>query len=262
MPKLILVCLVAGLLTACRTSAQVAEPALCEVGSSVVDAMYLQSTGTSTRIDPTLLRASILFLEECPASVIPAFRQFADRGFTDHASELRHAWIEALRSAVQDSSNTDLRALLVAAEVRIARVSDQSLNEYLDGIFEGSSDNRAAGQRALEPLFERQALAILQEYAQCDGAGCFDASDNVLFFLATHPVAFFKAMHADSVHAANWLREVADESFAGISERGASREAARNALLKKLSETEAPEYERERRACEGTLRGIRYREVQ
>ena len=264
MTSAIVFCLAAGLLAPFPARAQSAESPLCEVGSSVVDLMYFESTAADERIEPTTLRASIIFLEECPASVVRTIRIMGTRGpFPDqnHVSELRHAWIEAVRSAAGDSSNADVRGLLAASRARVARVGDPSLSKYLDGIFDGIAHSGGVDRRALEHSFERQALAALQDYAQCDGVECLDASDNVLFLLGTHPIAVFKAMRADSVDATKWLRVVTDDSFAGIPERGESREAARRAVLKMLSETWAPGFEPELRSCENRLREIRYRPV-
>jgi hypothetical protein len=229
---------------------------LCDVGSSVVELMHFESTGGNARIDPAVLRASLVFLNECPAHVLPAIREFAKRD-----PGLRDAWIQALRSATRDTANTDVRRLLIGARVRVAGAADRSLKAYLRPVFEDLADDRAVNERSLEPVLERQALATLQVWAKCDGAGCVIASDNLLFLLGTHPIALVKAMRADSVDATKWLSLVADESFAGSPERGKSREAARRSVLKKLSETRAVGFERELRACEGTLRAIRYRPV-
>jgi len=254
MTRVAAVCLTAGLLAAWPAAALSAEPPLCKVGGSVVELMHLQSTGGGPGIDSNLVGSSLVFLKECPASVIPAFRQAAKAGFDP---ELRHKWIEAVRSATRDSSNIVVRGLLAVAREKVVRLGNDSLNEFLDGIL-GSADSIRVDHRSLESLLERQALATLKRHSECDGAGCYNASDDVLFLLGTHPVAVLKAMYADSVDATNWLGVVADQSFAGVAEQREVYEAARRAVLKKLSETNAPGLEREQRACEDTLRKIRY----
>jgi len=273
MPRLNAVFLTAGLLAGCPASAISQEPPLCEVGSSVIRLVYLHSTevgpdglvflhhtGAKTRVEAALVGSSLIFLEECPASFIPAFEEVAKAAFVPEP-ELRQAWIEAVRSAARDSSNTEVRGLLAVARERVALLGDPSLNEFLDGVFEGPVDTREVDKHALESLYERQALATLMQYSECDGAGCFNASDNVLFLLGTHPVAVFRAMRADSAAAAEWLQWVDTGSFWRISEYREIREAARRAVLEKLAETKAPGFEREQRACENTLREIRFREV-
>lgn len=233
------------------------EPPLCRVGSSIIELVHLHSTGAGTRVDPALVSSSLVFVAECPESVIPTFREVTGSGFDP---DLRDVWIEAVRSAAGDSSNTVVRGLLAVARERVAHLGDRSLDEFLDGIFEGSAEGGGMDRRALESLFERQAAATLGLYSECDGVGCFIASDNVLFLLGTHPVALFKAMRDDPEAARRWLYLVEDESFSGLPEDHEIYEAARRIVLRKLSETEAPGYERERRACEDTLRRIRFRE--
>ena len=206
-------------------------------------------------IDPIDLRTSIIFLTECPSSVIAAFGHYPEK------PELRRAWIDAVRAAARDSSDVDMRGLLAAARANVARVGDSSLSAYLDGIFDGLPRDGGGERSSLDSVLERQASATFKRYAKCDGAGCFNASDNVLFLLGTHPIAVFKAMRADSVNATRWLNQVADESFAGDPDRAKIRETARRDVLKKLSATLAPGFEREQRACEDTLDKIRYRAI-
>ncbi|MEJ2679809.1 MAG: hypothetical protein P8174_12175, partial [Gemmatimonadota bacterium] len=165
------VCLTAGLLAARPAATLSAEPPLCKVGSSVVELMHLQSTGGGAGIDPTVVGSSLNFLKECPASVIPAFRQAAKAGFDP---ELRRKWIEAVRSASRDSSDIVVRGLLAVTREDIARLGNDSLNEYLDGIL-ASADSIRVDHRSLESLFERQALATLAQFSECDGAGCYNA---------------------------------------------------------------------------------------
>ncbi len=257
MPRVTAACLMAALLAAWPAPALFAEPPLCKVGSSVVELVHLHSTWPDDRIDPTLVGSSLIFLLECPASVVPAFRAAEKAGFDP---ELRRKWVAAVRSAARDSSNIVVRGLLALATEKVARLGDRALNEFLDGIA-GLADSLRLEHRSLESLLERQALATLKQNSECDGAGCFNTSDDVLFLLGTHPVPVLKAMHADSVSAAQWLSSVADESFAGAPEAREGAEAARRAVLKKLSETRAPGFEREQRACEKTLSKIRYRTV-
>jgi len=261
----IVYCLAAGPLAPFAVGAQTAESPLCEVGRSVIDLMYFESSAADAQIAPATLRASILFLEECPASVLPAIRESAARGpwpAQDRMSTLRHAWIEAARTAARDSANADLRALLVAAKASVARVGNHVLSEFLDGIFDGVANGREAGAPSLEPAVQRLALAVLRDNANCDGAECYGASDDVLFLLGTYPTAVVMAMRSDSAGAAQWLANVAHESFSGIRELEESREGARRAVLKRLSETQAPGFEPELRACQDRLREIRYRPVE
>jgi hypothetical protein len=231
---------------------------LCDAGNSIVELMHFEFSPASDRhgpIDPVDLRSSIIFLAECPSSVIPAFGHFPEE------PELRRAWLDALRVAARDSSNFDMGLLLVAAEASVTRLGDRSLDEYLDGIFDDMPRDGGGEHPSFEPVLERQASATLERYGKCDGAGCFNASDNVLFLLGTHPIAVFKAMRGDSANATRWLKQVADESFAGDPDRAKIREAARQDVLKGLSATQAPGFEREQRACEDTLGKIRYRSV-
>lgn len=254
MPRPTAALFAAGLLMACPTSTTLARPPLCEAGSSIVHLLYLKSTGADPRIDPTLIGSSLIFLGECPESVVPAFSRFADQG-----PELRHAWIEAVRSAARDSANTEVRGFLAAASESVTRLGDPSLHEFLDEIFQDLPNGQGIDQRTLELLFERQALATLRQQSECDGEGCFYASDNVLFLLGRHPAAVFRAMHADPADAARWLRMVGDRSFAGPPEERDSREALRQAVLKNIVEVTVPGYEREQRASIDTLRRIRFR---
>ena len=254
MPRLTAALFVAGFLMARPTSATLAGPPLCKAGSSVVDLVYLKSTGADTRIDPTLIGSSLIFLRECPESVVPAFSRFADQD-----PELRHAWIEAVRSAARDSANMEVRGFLAAASESVTRLDDPSLRESLHEISQDLPDSQGIDQRTLELLFERQALATLRQHSECDGEGCFYASDNVLFLLGTHPAAVFRAMHADPADATRWLRVVGDRSFAGPLEERDSREALRQAVLKNIVEVTVPGFEGEQRASIDTLSRIRFR---
>jgi len=250
------VCLAAAFLAACAPGAKSQGSALCEAGKSALDLVYLQSTGPQARIQSTTLRASILFLAECPASVDASLRDFGE-----HERELRRAWFQALRAGARDTSSPDTRILLSEARTRVAQARNRSLKVSLDTVFEGL-DDRALERGVLAPAIDRQALATLQDYAKCDGVGCFDASDNLLFLLGTYPLSMAKGMHADSTDARKWLRLVADESFTGPPERSKRREAVRGALLAKLSGIKAAGFERELQACENRLGAIRYEPVQ
>lgn len=248
------ICLTAGILAVWPARAACAEPPLCKVGSSVVNLLYLQSTGAGTRIDPALVGSSLVFLAECPASVISAFSRFSDDD-----PDLWRVWIAAVRSAVRDSSNVEVRGLLTVAKERVARLGDRVLNHHLDGTFNDLAKRPGTDRVPLESLFDHQARATLKQHSECDGEGCSFASDNLLFLLGTHPVAVFSAMHADSVDAAHWLDVVGDESFAGPAEDRDNREAVRQIVLKRVAETSAHAFESERRASEETLRKIRFR---
>lgn len=252
--------LAATLLAPFPASAQAPEAPLCEVGGSVVELMYLQLLGAS-RIDQHTLQASLLYLGECPASVMRTFRearQWDPDAEGDPASRLRSAWLAAARSSARDSSIADVRELLFVARSRIDRVGNHALKEFLDGIFEGIPDSVRRDRRSLDGLFERQALAALKDHAKCDGAACSNTSDHVLFLLGTHPIAVLSAMRSDSADATQWLGDLAAQSFSGIHEYRKSREAARRAVLKKLSVTQVLGFQRELRSCEHTLRAIRY----
>jgi len=253
MRKLTAVFLTGGLLAARPACAISQELPLCKVGSSVVELLYLHSTGANTRVEPALVGSTLVFLQECPASVIPAFSRFSNS-----FPELRQAWIEAVRSAARDSSNTEVSGLLAVARERVAHLDDPSLNDFLDGIFESSTDTREMDWCALESLYERHARAALKQVVEGDGLGCFHASDIVRFLLGTHPVAVFRAMRADSAAAAEWLYLVPHRSLTGPPESREIREAARRAVIEKLAATKAPGFEREQRACEDTMREIRY----
>ncbi|HTR20869.1 MAG TPA: hypothetical protein VMH88_08450 [Gemmatimonadales bacterium] len=233
-----------------------AQSPICDVGSSVVELLYFQSTGANAKIDRAVLGSSIVFLKECPSSVIPAFEKLAA-----YDSALHGVWIDAVRSTAQDVSDSSTRLLLAAAKPGIAEVHDPALDAFLDGIFQSGASIQVE-THSLALAFERQALATLKQSASCDGAACFNASDNVLFLLGIQPIAVLKAMHADSVDGRKWLRTVADRSFAGDKERSASREAARRAILASLQQTSAPELEPEQSVVENVLRTIRYRPVE
>lgn len=252
MLRFIAVCSVAGLLSASSARAQIAKRPLCEVGSSAIELLEYSDT---TRFDPTDLRSSIIILAECPSNIIPAFKA------TDEPAELRIRWIDAVRSAARDSSNTDLRAFLARAQATVVRLGDSTLNKYLDGIFDGLATG-PIDQRSLDILFQRQAMVALREYGECGAAACYALSDYMLFLLGTHPIAVFKAMRTDSADVTEWLRSLAGDSFSGIHELRDSREAARRLVLATLAASRAPGFERERRACENTLRKIRYRVVE
>jgi hypothetical protein len=258
MPRRIVAWLSATLLAVSPVCAQSPERPLCDVGSSIVELIHFEVTPRKNErgpINPVDLRSSIIFLAECPSSFIRAFSDFPEE------AELRRAWIDAVRVAAGDTSNVDVRAFLVAAQVSVARLGDHTLNEYLDGIFDSLPRAKSGKGSPLEPLFERQAAATLTRYTQCDGAGCFDASDIVLFLLGTHPLSVLKAMRANADGATRWLRKVADESFAGDPDRRDSREAARRDVLRRLLAVNASGFETEQRACEDTLARIRYRAV-
>ena len=247
-------CFCAGLLLASPARPQIATRPLCEVGRSALELLLFWGT----RVDSTALRSSIIYLAECPSSIIPVFSKLTK--FPVEPAMPR-AWIEAVRSAARDSSNTDLRAFLTIAQASVARLNDRSLSRYLDGIFQGGVPG-PLNQRSLDSLFERQAVATLTSYARCGAASCYDLSDIVLFLLGTHPIPMLRAMRVDSVDASNWLHSVAGDSFAGDPEGRDSWEGARRAVLATLAATRAPGFERQRHACESTLRGIRYRAVQ
>lgn len=251
--------LVACILVAPPARAQSVGSPLCKAGASVVELMLFSSPGQFVQSE---LRTSIIFLAECPSSVIPAFKEVSEDESSEQASGLRQAWIDAVRSASRDPSDSDLRAFLAVAEAKVTRIGDHSLTDYLTGIFDGLPNRRSVAQRPMGPLFDRQALAVLRGYAECGAAACYKASDNILFLLGNHPISMLKAMHADSVDARNWLSSVADDSFSGIAQLRNTREAIRRAVLKKLSLTRADGFERERRACEDALRSIRYRTVE
>ena len=256
MQRIALAYLAAGLVAVWPANESRAEPPLCDVGASVVELAHLQSTGGGPGIDLTVVGASLIFLRECPASVIPAFSEAADAGFDPM---LQRKWIKAVRSAVLDSSNAVVRSLLISAHERVVQLDDRSLDEFLDGIFGVLRESQGIEPDSLETVLERQAAATLRQHAECDGAGCFNTSDNVLFLLGTHPLAMLKAMSADSAAAEGWLHVVADQSFVRAPEKRGVRESARRAVVSKLSETEAPGLERQRRACEETFRRIRFR---
>lgn len=242
-------------LAACAPSAKSQESPLCNVGRSILDLAYLQSSGADARIQPSILRASLVFLAECPKSVIPALREFGE-----HEAAFRQAWLRAIRSAAHDTSEVDARVLLALAKPRLTEESARAIKEYLDPAYDGL-DDRVVDSRTLARLMDNQALASLRAYSQCDGVGCFDASDNLLFMLGTYPVALAKAMRSESADARKWLRLVGDQSFSGDPERARIREAARRSLVSRLSRIKAVEFEPELRACENTLRSIRYEPV-
>ena len=255
MLRFIAACLVAHLLLAPSASAQRAGSPLCKIGSSAIELLQFSYT---TQFDPIDLRSSIVFLAECPSSIIVAFK--AATAPTEPTT-LQGRWIRAAQTAARDSSGIDLRVFLAEAQAAVERLGDSTLNAYLDGLFDGLT-TRPVKRPALDSLLERQALAVLREYAECGAAACYSLSDNMLFLLGTHPMTVLRAMHTDSADATKWLSSLADGSFSGVHELRDSREAARRKVLATLSETWAPGFERERRACENALRKVRYRVVE
>ena len=260
MPRVAVVCLSAALLAGSPAGAQSPGWALCEVGRSALELIHFESAAgfnppVHGKINPIDLRSSIIFLAECPSSVMPAFSHF------DEEPELHRAWIAAVQAATRNSSSVEDRGFLAAAEASVKHQNDHSLNQFLDGIFGGLAHSGHGSGPSLDSLLEQQALATLKRHAECDGAGCFDASDNVLFLLGTHPLAVLRAMRSDSIGAASWLSAVKGESFAGPPDRSESREAARRAILSVLSAVKAPGLEPEQRARVDTLTKVRYRAV-
>lgn len=253
-----LMCLgcIAGILLSRQSDRVRTAPSICEVGSSIVDEMNLQVTA-GKHIEPVVLGGSLTFIEACPAALMPAFKRLSN----DEQS-VRHAWIVALQSAAGSQEGSDLRGLLSAAKKSVDRVGDESLVRYLDGAFDILRSSGNGDGPSFDSLVQNQAVASFQSYSQCDGAVCFDASDNLLFLLATHPAAFFKAMRADQGDAKKWLRELGDMSFARLPSERKNREAARSAVLAKVSEVMVSGFTSERHACESTLRQIRFREWQ
>ena len=128
--KLMLGCYMIGLLLAFPTRSMCADPPLCDLGATVVEQMNLQFTAGG-RIDPVVLAGSIAFVKECPASLIPAFRQFAD-----NEQNLHRSWIEALKSGAKIPANTELREFLAVAKRSVDHDGSALLKAYLDGVFE------------------------------------------------------------------------------------------------------------------------------
>jgi hypothetical protein len=253
MPKLILVCFVIGLLLASPPRAMCAGTPLCELGASVIEQMNLQLIAGG-KIDPTALTGSIAFVEECPSTVIPAFRRFAD-----NEQKLRHSWIDALKSGSQNPNNTELNEFLAAAKRNVDHDGNVAFKVYFDGIFETSRKAQGRYQPTVGHLFEQESLTTLKQFPRCDGAECYDVSDFLLFLLGTHPNAFFRAMHADEADATKWLSQLGELSFAGDPSESRRRDSIRRFLLQKISKLQTNEFLREKYQCEDSLRQIRFR---
>lgn len=253
MPKLILVCYIVGLLLALPTRTLCAEPPLCGLGASIVEQMNLL-VAAGDKLDPIVLTGSVAFVEECPASVIPAFRRFAinEKG-------LHHSWIEALRSAAEMPANGDLREFLAAAKESIDHNGNASVREFLDGIFEVSGRAQVKHRLPVDRLFGRLSLATLRQFPRCEATECYDVSDFLLFLLGTHPAAFLGAMHADQPDAAKWLSQLGDLSFVGYPSDRQRCDSIREFLLERISKLETTEFPREKYECENVLRQIRFR---
>lgn len=253
MPKLISLCYLVVLLLALPTRATSAEPQLCGLGASVVEQMNLE-VAAGDKIDPVVLAGSAAFVHECPSSVIPAFRRFAD-----NEQKLRHSWVEALQSASEVPANGDLRGFLMAAKMSADRDGSTALKEFLDDIFKVPSEAQGKHLLPAGRLFEHLSLATLTQFPRCDAAACYDVSDFLLFLLGTHPAAFLAAMHADQTGAKKWLSQLGDLSFAGYPSEAQRRDSIRMFLLERISQSKAPGLQREKDQCESLLRQIRFR---
>ena len=245
--------LCATALLASTACGQGSQAALCDMGSAVAYLAHLKVTAQHP-IDSAVTGASILFLAECPASVVGAFNQLAP-----YDTQTPHRWREAIRAAAGDSSKSDVRQLLTLAMQRVASVHDRALDDYTTGLFDAVKGAPNPDPSALQVARDRVVLEMLQEHAACEGDVCGAISDILVFYLGTHPVALLKAMHADSAEAKNWLHVLADESFSGVEDYRARSEAARRAAIERLDQTPPDRFARERRECLEELRRIRYR---
>lgn len=185
MTKAIAVFYTIGLLLALPSRSMCASSPLCELGASVIEQMSLQ-VNAQGKIDPVALTGSIAFIEECPASVVPAFKRF-----TSDEVKLRDSWLEALKPRPEALADGELRGFLERAKESVKRNGNAALKEFLDGIFEDSGGTREVQRLPESRLFEQQSLATLRHFRRCDAAECYKVSDFLLFLLGSHPAAFF-----------------------------------------------------------------------
>ena len=251
--RILIASLAATGLLASNASGQGANAPLCENGSSVAYMAHLYVTAGHS-IDSTVTGASIVFLIECPTSLVGAFDRLAP-----YDTETPHRWREAVQRSARDPSDSTLRGLLTVAMQRVALAHDRALDDHTEGIFDAVRNAPKPDHRTLQAAVDGVVLAMLEEHGNCEAEVCNAISNTLVFFLGTHPVAVFKAMRADSAGARNWLQVVDDESFSGVEDFRARAEAARRAVIGKLEHTPPDGFVRERRECLATLRRIRYR---
>ena len=253
MSKLISICSIVGLLLVLPTKAICADSPVCWLGQSIVEQLNSELAANS-KVDPIILAGSMAFVQECPSSVVPAFRRFAD-----NERQLRGAWIEAVDYSARVPANRVLRGFLIGAKTTVDHNGSASLKNFLDGIFEVSGLPQEGNRQTAERNFEQQSLAGLKQFPHCDGANCYDASDFLLFLLGTHPDAFLAAMHAEKPAATKWLSELGDLSFAGDPSESQRRDSIRRYLLERVSELKVSEFTPEKSQCVNALRRIRFR---
>jgi hypothetical protein len=116
-----------GLLLALPSRSWASSP-LCELGTSIIEQMNLQ-VNANGKISPAVLTGSIAFVNECPASVMPAFKRFAN-----DEQQLHESWIEALKSGTERSTGSELRGFLAMARDSVERSGNISLKKFLDSV--------------------------------------------------------------------------------------------------------------------------------
>lgn len=252
MTRLVSVFYMIGLLLALPSRSWASSP-LCELGTSIIDQMNLQ-VNANGKISPAVLTGSIAFVSECPASVMPAFKRFAS-----DEQKLHESWIEALKSGTEMPAGSELRGFLAMAKESVERNGNVSLKKFLDGVLEVPGAGQKPHRLPVGRLYQQQSLATLKQFSQCDAAECNDVSDFLLFLLGAHPAVFFGAMHAGEPVATKWLAQLPNLSFAGEPSDRGRRDSIRRFLLKRISESKAPEFTREKSQCQNVLRDIRFR---
>lgn len=253
MRKLTFICCTISLLLALPANAWCARSPFCRLGSKSVDLMngILFSPG---KIPPVVLVETLAFAEECPADVVPAFREFAD-----NEQELHRSWIEALKVEAGESDKVELRELLWLTQQKLDRSRSSATRAYFDDVFSAPSKIPKGHQIRIECLFERISLMALGQYPHTDGAGRFDQSDFLLFLLAIHPVPFLKAVRKDQRDTSTWLSQLGAMSFAGLPSERNHREKIKELLLETISNIKLPELAPEQRRLETALRATHFR---
>lgn len=182
------------------------------------------------KIPPVVLAETIAFAEECPASVVPAFKEFAD-----NEQALHRVWLNALKVETGKPENADLRELLWLTRQKLARGENAEARAYFDDVLSVLGKRPKGHHIRIDVLFERVSLAALRQFPRTDGAGGYDQSDFLLFLLAFHPVPFLKAVHEDQQDTSIWLSQLGAMSFAGVPADRERREAIRERLVRVVS---------------------------
>lgn len=209
------------------------------------------------KIPPVVLTETIAFAEECPTSLLPAFRKNAI-----DEQKLHRAWLEGLKTEVAKPENADLRELLWLTKRELDHGGNTEASSYFDDVFSALNKLPNGRQIRVDSLFKRVSLLALRQFPHTDGAGAFDQSDFLLFLLAAHPVPFLEAVHEEQHDTSIWLSQLGAMSFAGVPSEREHRETIRKQLLSIVSNVKAPGLISEKHQLGNALRRIRFRAYQ